>query len=197
MAKRQGTNIAAPVTTYTDEDIYCTHYALLGHGGWRNVADIATRDSLLPSMWDLHMIVSTASNGKKWELISIPAVGESLTPANWKELGTGREILVPIDKEINSCDYFVLVNEIIYASELGRIASILIHAYNTENGAETTIRIVENETAQVIASASLETKETTVVTQLAITGQPGNTGLLQLEIKSTNQVYVKSILIIY
>lgn len=197
MAKRQGTNIAAPVTTYTDEDIYCTHYALLGHGGWRNVADIAARDSLLPSMWDKHMIVSTANDGKKWELISLPGQGESLTPANWKELGTGREILVPIDKEVDAYDYFVLVNEIIYASELGQIASILIHAYNTENGAETTIRIVENETAQVIATASLETKETNVVTQLAVAEQPTTTGLLQLEIKSTNQVYIKSLLIIY
>ena len=197
MAKRKGTNIAAPITTFTDGDIYCTHYALLGHGGWRNVADIAARDSLLPSMLDLHMIVSTESDGKKYELISIPIQGQSLTPSNWKELGTGREILVPIDKEVDAYDYFVLVNELIYASELGHIASILIHAYNTENGTETTIRIVENETAQVIASASLDTKETTVVTQLAITGQPSTTGLFQLEIKSTNQVYVKSLLIIF
>jgi len=34
MANISGTNLAAPVVPFTTEDIYATHYAKYGNGGW-------------------------------------------------------------------------------------------------------------------------------------------------------------------
>jgi hypothetical protein len=37
MANIQGTNVAAPVVPFTTEDIYATHDAKYGKGGYRSV----------------------------------------------------------------------------------------------------------------------------------------------------------------
>ena len=46
MAEIKGTNIASPVVPFTDQDIYATHYAKYGHGGYRTVKDMAELNSI-------------------------------------------------------------------------------------------------------------------------------------------------------
>lgn len=46
MSAIPGTNLAAPVVPFTTDDIYPTHKALYGHGGWRSVPTLADRDAL-------------------------------------------------------------------------------------------------------------------------------------------------------
>lgn len=41
-----GTNLAAPIAPFTTEDVYPTHKALYGQGGWRSVQNIQQRDAL-------------------------------------------------------------------------------------------------------------------------------------------------------
>ena len=86
MANLPGTNISAPIVPNTTEDIYTTHYAKYGTGGWRSVANAAERDAILPARLEVGMMVVTLNDKKKWELISI---SNPLTPADWQELATG------------------------------------------------------------------------------------------------------------
>lgn len=46
MSDLKGTNIAAPVVPFTDQDIYPTHDSLYGRGGWREVDTIEERDAI-------------------------------------------------------------------------------------------------------------------------------------------------------
>lgn len=41
-----GTNVAAPVVPFSDYDIFPTHYAQYGRGGWRSVKTIEDRDTI-------------------------------------------------------------------------------------------------------------------------------------------------------
>jgi|GEM_PF-3045726 len=86
MANLPGTNISAPIVPNTTEDIYTTHYAKYGTGGWRSVANAAERDAILPARLEVGMMVVTLNDKKKWELLSI---SNPLTSADWQELATG------------------------------------------------------------------------------------------------------------
>ena len=46
MAEIKGTNLAAPIVPYTDQDIYATHEAKYGKGGYRTCQDLEERDSI-------------------------------------------------------------------------------------------------------------------------------------------------------
>lgn len=46
MADIQGTNLAAPVVPFTTDDIYPTHYAEYGKGGYRSVTTKADLDKI-------------------------------------------------------------------------------------------------------------------------------------------------------
>jgi len=79
----QGVNIAAPVLPYTTGDVYPTHHARYGKGGYRTVADIAERDSIMPQRLEMYMLVCTQSDGKLYRLTSLTL---PLSPSNWEEL---------------------------------------------------------------------------------------------------------------
>lgn len=57
MAEIKGTNIAAPIVPFTDEDIYATHDAKYGKGGWRTVQTIAERNAIPEDRLDQGMFV--------------------------------------------------------------------------------------------------------------------------------------------
>ena len=46
MSELKGTNIAAPLVPFTEEDIYPTHYDLYGKGGFKCVQTLAERDTI-------------------------------------------------------------------------------------------------------------------------------------------------------
>jgi len=86
MADIQGLNIAAPVAPYTTDDIYPTHFALYGRGGWRSVDTIAERDNIHFDRLEKGMIVSVHAVDKKYELLSFTS-----TASTWRELGLGSQ----------------------------------------------------------------------------------------------------------
>jgi hypothetical protein len=83
MDQIQGVNIAAPVVPYTTGDVYPTHLARWGKGGYRTVADITERDSIMPQRLEMYMIVCTESDGKMYRLVSLSL---PLGPQNWEEI---------------------------------------------------------------------------------------------------------------
>ncbi|MCX6257972.1 MAG: hypothetical protein NTW49_08785 [Bacteroidia bacterium] len=79
----QGVNIAAPVVPYSSEDVYPSHLAIWGKGGYRTVTDITERDGIKPQRLELYMLVCTESDGKMYRLVNI---SDPLTPQNWEEV---------------------------------------------------------------------------------------------------------------
>lgn len=77
MANLAGTNLAAPVVPFTTEDIYATHEAKYGKGGWRTVATIAERNAITSNRKEAGMAVFVLADKK------IYILQEDLT---WKEL---------------------------------------------------------------------------------------------------------------
>ena len=85
----QGINIAAPVVPYTTDDIYATHHAVYGKGGFRSVASLVDRNSIAKDRLEVGMIVNVLNQpvaGKTswYELISIST--GAITNINWKEI---------------------------------------------------------------------------------------------------------------
>ncbi len=83
--KIKGVNLPGPAVPNTEEDRFPSHFARYGKGGWRTVEDYEDRDLIPFERLELHMIVITAIDGKKWELTEIPEEGEALSELNWKE----------------------------------------------------------------------------------------------------------------
>lgn len=46
MSELKGTNIAAPIVPFTDEDVYSTHDSIYGKGGYREVSTLSERDMI-------------------------------------------------------------------------------------------------------------------------------------------------------
>ena len=46
MAEIKGTNLAAPIVPFTDQDVYATHEAKYGKGGFRTVANMAELNAI-------------------------------------------------------------------------------------------------------------------------------------------------------
>lgn len=57
MADIKGTNVAAPIVPYTSDDIYATHEAKYGKGGYRTVQSIDERDSIPEARLEEGMLV--------------------------------------------------------------------------------------------------------------------------------------------
>ena len=57
MADIKGTNVAAPIVPYTSDDIYATHEAKYGKGGYRTVQSIEERDSIPKARLEEGMLV--------------------------------------------------------------------------------------------------------------------------------------------
>ena len=57
MAKIQGTNLSAPITPFTDQDTFPTHYAKYGKGGYRTVQNIGERNSIPEDRLEEGMLV--------------------------------------------------------------------------------------------------------------------------------------------
>lgn len=87
-----GVNLPAPVVPYTTGDIYPSHLALYGKGGYRTVMDIYARNTLPWDRLEPFMLVVTADTGRVWQLTSMPPQGEPTTSMNWTEVNWGTEI---------------------------------------------------------------------------------------------------------
>ena len=62
MARIPGTNISAPVLPWDDADIYPTHHAKYGKGGFRSVATLDERDSITDMRKENGMFVYVIEN---------------------------------------------------------------------------------------------------------------------------------------
>lgn len=92
MADIKGINVAAAVVPYTTDDIYATHFAAYGKGGFRTVTSITQRNSIPLDRLEIGMVVNipdypTVGKSIWYTLLSIP-VG-ALADANWKEVVLG------------------------------------------------------------------------------------------------------------
>jgi Concanavalin A-like lectin/glucanases superfamily/Fibronectin type III domain len=68
MSSIKGTNIVAPVVPLDTADVYPTHEAKYGRGGYRTAATTAERDAISAERREAGMLVHTASDGKTWKL---------------------------------------------------------------------------------------------------------------------------------
>jgi hypothetical protein len=74
-----GINLGAPILPATEEDIFPTHDASYGKGGYRAVANITARDAIPAERRSVGMIVRTLDTGKNWIL------GANLQNTSWFE----------------------------------------------------------------------------------------------------------------
>jgi len=63
-----GINLGAPILPATDEDIFPTHDANYGKGGYRAVANIAARQAIPYDRREVGMIVRTNDTNINWIL---------------------------------------------------------------------------------------------------------------------------------
>lgn len=86
MAVIPGTNVAAMIVPFDDQDIFATHNDKYGRGGFRVVSDIAERDGISELRRKEGMWVRVLSTGKLYELLG------GIANTNWVEVvcgGTG------------------------------------------------------------------------------------------------------------
>ena len=95
MSNIQGINVAAPVVPYTTTDIFPTHFASYGKGGWRTVNTLVDRDSIPFDRLELSMIVvvlsATFGQKKKYELTGLVGDINVWTPT-WTELSVAGSV---------------------------------------------------------------------------------------------------------
>lgn len=93
MANILGTNIAAPIVPFSTLDIYASHEALYGKGGWRTVSDTTERDAIPELRRENLMIVAVATDGTSGDIIYqlvLGTVDNDLTNnSNWVEFEVG------------------------------------------------------------------------------------------------------------
>jgi hypothetical protein len=63
-----GINLGAPILPATEEDIFPTHDASYGKGGYRAVADLASRNAIPTERRSAGMLVRTLDTNKNWVL---------------------------------------------------------------------------------------------------------------------------------
>jgi len=61
-----GINLGAPILPATEDDIFPTHDATYGKGGYRSVANVAARDAIPQERRDYGMVVHTLDSGLNW-----------------------------------------------------------------------------------------------------------------------------------
>jgi hypothetical protein len=70
MALIPGTNVAAPIVPGSTDDVFPTHDAQYGRGGYRAVANVAERDAIPTERRSVGMVVRDASTNVEWVLAS-------------------------------------------------------------------------------------------------------------------------------
>jgi hypothetical protein len=83
MAANEGTWVIAGITTPDSQDVFATHFAKLGKGGWRTVADITERNNITTDRREVGMVVWVSSNNTAYQLRS------GITNSDWYELPIG------------------------------------------------------------------------------------------------------------
>ena len=63
-----GTNVAAPIVPFTTADIYATHYAKYGKGGYRCVSNMSERNAIPAARREEGMLVWVISESKMYQL---------------------------------------------------------------------------------------------------------------------------------
>jgi hypothetical protein len=81
MALIPGTNIAAPIVPGSTDDVFPTHDAQYGRGGYRAVANITERDAIPAERRSAGMVVFTTATNLNWVLNSDLTTWRSSTPA--------------------------------------------------------------------------------------------------------------------
>lgn len=74
-----GINLGAPILPATEEDIFPTHDAKYGKGGYRVVADITARNNIPTARREVGMAVKTLTPNTTWVL------GAGLTNSDWTQ----------------------------------------------------------------------------------------------------------------
>lgn len=80
---KQGTNVAAAITTFTGEDKYNTAFANEVQGGRHSVATIADRNTIYPLRRTIGMTCYVAETDKTYKLVTNP-VTETTSDSDWK-----------------------------------------------------------------------------------------------------------------
>lgn len=97
MAQILGTSVTAPIVPFSTDDIYSTHLALYGKGGWRTVANLLERNNIPELRRENLMVVGVESNSTSgttggvlvYQLV-LGTVDNVLTNNdNWIELALG------------------------------------------------------------------------------------------------------------
>ena len=70
MALIPGTNIAAPIVPGSTDDVFPTHDAQYGRGGYRAVANVTERDAIPAERRSADMVVRDSSENTEWVLAS-------------------------------------------------------------------------------------------------------------------------------
>jgi hypothetical protein len=81
MALIPGTNIAAPIGPGSTDDVFPTHDAQYGRGGYRAVENNAARDAIPAERRSAGMVVFTTATNLNWVLNSDLTTWRSSTPA--------------------------------------------------------------------------------------------------------------------
>jgi hypothetical protein len=81
MALIPGTNIAAPIVPGSTDDVFPTHDAQYGRGGYRAVANNAARDAIPAERRSAGMVVFTIATNLNWVLNADLTTWRSSTPA--------------------------------------------------------------------------------------------------------------------
>ena len=68
MTAIHGTNVIAPVVPFSTADVYPSHEAAYGKGGYRSVQSASDRDAIPLPRREAGMLVMTIDDGKTWKL---------------------------------------------------------------------------------------------------------------------------------
>lgn len=75
-----GINLGAPILPATEEDIFPTHDAQYGKGGYRAVLNVAARDAIPVERLAVGSIVKTMDTGTNWIVTAIVNIAGQDTP---------------------------------------------------------------------------------------------------------------------
>ncbi len=92
-----GVTVSGYIAPSDTLDVYATHKAKFGHGGYRSVLDIAERDAITDIRREIGMVAYVISEDKEYRLVG------GIENTNWKE------IIASVGGGTSKCNY-VIVN---------------------------------------------------------------------------------------
>jgi len=98
MVNLVGINVTTSIVPGTTEDIFPTHMALYGKGGWREVATVAERDAIPDPRLEVGMSVYVASEKKLYILSSLDTTTTPYTKT-WSLFSAGGVTVMPTPSE--------------------------------------------------------------------------------------------------